>query len=109
MTVQVTQPQPLACETDLSDAVLQAARDAITKLGDPYTWIQVTDPGPVNRPLLPLLMALLDAAEATANAVAENSWDVPEPVDAKLTRDLAKQCGRITLTIASSVFLFTDQ
>ena len=100
--VTVTQPQPLACEGALSDAVLQAARDAITKLGDPYTWIQVTDPGPVNRPLLPLLMALLDAAQATAKAVAENSWEAPEPADSKLAIDLSRQCQFIARAIMSS-------
>lgn len=99
----VTQPQP-HCEAALSDAVLQAARDAITKLGDPYTWIQVADPGPVNRPLLPLLMALLDAAEATANAVAENSWEAPEPAERELAVDLARQCGTIARVITSSLF-----
>lgn len=98
MTVPVTQPQ---CEAALSDAVLQAARDAITKLGDPYTWIQVTDPGPVNRPLLPLLVALLDAAEATANAVGDNCWDTERPIDTNLGRDLGQQCGRIASVIAT--------
>ena len=111
-TVPIPQPQhamtitlpsitghPLTCEAALSDAVLQGARAAMDRLGDPYKWMLIADPGELNRPVLPLLLALLDGAQSTANALAENSWNSFEPLDKDLAADLIKQCQQIIAQI----------
>lgn len=92
---------PLTCEGALSDEVLQAARAAMDRLGDPYSWILMPDPGPasLNRPVLPLLMALLDGVESVATALAENAWDSFEPVDKNRAAGLIKQCEQIIAQI----------
>jgi len=85
----------LECEAAISDAVLKAARTAIERLGDPYKYILMADPGTLNRPVLPLLMALLDAAETTAAAVADNAHDEASAIDRQLARELAQQARAI--------------
>lgn len=80
----------LACEAVLSDLVLQAARSAMPK--DAGRWFADTrsfsSAGPRNEPLLPLLVALLDATKTVAAAVADNAWDDCRPVDRDLVREL---------------------
>ena len=90
---------PLTCEAALSDAVLQAARAAMDRLGDPYRWMLIADPGELNRPVLPLLLALLDGAQSTANALAENSWNSFEPINKELAAELIAQCQQIIAQI----------
>jgi hypothetical protein len=92
---------PITHEAAISDAALQGARAAVDRLGDPYKWILMSDPGPqsLNRPVLPLLMALLDGVESVANALAENAWDSFEPVDKDRAAGLIKQCEQIIAQI----------
>lgn len=82
--------QPLECEAVLSDLVLQAARSAMPK--EAGRWFADTRSfnraGPRNEPLLPLLIALLDAAKTVAAAVVDNAWDDCRPVDRALVADL---------------------
>ena len=109
--VSIPQPQPLTCDGALSDAALQGARAAIDRLGDPYKWIMMPDPGPtsLNRPVLPLLMALLDSTEAVANALAENAWDSFEPLDKDLAAGLIKQCDQIIRQLETATHATTPQ
>jgi hypothetical protein len=85
-----TMPQSLECEAALSDLVLQAARSAVPK--DAGRWFADTrsfsSSGPRNEPLLPLLIALLDATKTVAAAVTDNAWDDHRPVDRALVLGL---------------------
>ena len=90
----------LECDGALSDLILQAARAAIPAHVD--SLLTVPDVGPRNQPLLPLLLGLLDAAQVTASAVADNAWDGSRPLDRELVADLAKQCRGIALALESA-------
>ena len=88
---------PLSCESALSDLVLQAARQAMPAnvqqhFADPTVISRLPEK---QRPLLPLLMSLLDAAQATAAAIADNAWDDSAPLDRQLADSLSGQCYRI--------------
>ena len=69
----MTPTQPLECPGALSDLILQAARQALP--ANPQQLIQLPDCGEHNRPLLPLLVGLIDAAKVTAGAINDNAWD----------------------------------
>jgi len=64
---------PLECNAALSDLILQAARQAIPKHVD--SLLTLPDCGERNRPLMPLLAGLIDAAKVTAGAINDNAWD----------------------------------
>jgi hypothetical protein len=64
---------PLKCNAALSDLILQAARAAIPAHVD--SLMTLIDCGERNRPLMPLLVGLIDAAKVTAGAVNDNAWD----------------------------------
>jgi hypothetical protein len=64
---------PLECDGALSDLILQAARQAIPKHVD--SLLTLPDCGERNRPLMPLLVGLIDAAKVTAGAINDNAWD----------------------------------
>lgn len=80
----------LECETAASDAVLQAARAALNNR--PGQW---RDAGVRNHPVLPLLVALLEATAVTAGAVADNAFEDCVPLPRQLAQDLARQARRI--------------
>ena len=84
MTIQ-TQIK-LECDGALSDLVLQAARAAIPERVE--SLITLEDSGHLNRPLMPLLVGLIDAAKTTANAIADNAWDSGRPMPKELAADL---------------------
>jgi hypothetical protein len=90
----------LECDGALSDLILQAARQAIP--GHVDRLIALPDPGPRNRPLLPLLVGLIDAAHVTAKAIADNAWDESLPLDRDLMSDLARQVRAIASAIESA-------
>ena len=85
--------QPLSCDGALSDLILQAARQALPAHVD--SLIRFSDCGERNRPLMPLLVGLIDAAKATASAINDNAWDsgpaVPKELAADLLADL-REC-----------------
>lgn len=95
---------PINCDAAMSDAVLQAARAAMPT--DPAACF--ADPtvirrlGPKNDGLVPLLMALLDSAQATARAIADNAWDDSLPVDRQLAEELSTQAYRLGAEIVNS-------
>lgn len=93
-------PKPLECDTALSDLVLQAARAAIPTNVD--SLMPLPDCGELNRPLLPLLVALLDAATATAQAVADNAWDGCQPLNHELASELVSAADLIQMFVANA-------
>lgn len=83
----------LECDAALSDLVLQAARQAIPAHVDQL--IALPPASQRNLPLMPLLVALLDAAQTTAAAVADNAHDEASAIDRQLARELAQQARAI--------------
>jgi hypothetical protein len=76
------QTQTIECPGALSDLILQAARQALP--ANPQQLIRLPDCGERNRPLMPLLVGLIDAVKVTAGAVADNAWDAGQPPPADL-------------------------
>ena len=91
---------PLECAAALSDLVLQAARQTIPTNVD--SLMKLPDSGPLNQPLLPLLVALLDAAQVTAAAVADNAWDSGQPIPAELRQELESLAVQIQLAVVNA-------
>ena len=94
----------MQCDGALSDRVLQAARaavpaDAARHMPDA---MRLSSAGPRNEPLLPLLIALLDATKTVAAAVADNAWDDCRPIDRQLTTDLARHAQAIAADITNA-------
>jgi hypothetical protein len=73
---------PLSCPGALSDLILQAARQALPAHVD--SLIELPDCGERNRPLMPLLVGLIDAVKVTASAVADNAWEAGQPPPGEL-------------------------
>ena len=92
--------KPLECDGALSDLVLQAARAAIPPNAD--SLMQLPPGGELNRPLLPLLIGLLDAASVTAQAVADNAWDGCQPLENELAAELVSAADLIQLYVANA-------
>lgn len=90
----------LQCDAALSDLVLQAARAAIPT--DPSRLITLPAAGIKNDPLLPLLIALVDATKAVAAAVADNAWDDCHPIDRGIAADLARDARLIATDITNA-------
>lgn len=90
-------PALIECDAAMSEVVLSAARaalpaDAAARFHLPQSVRKL----PAKQlPLVPLLMALLDAAEAVARAVEDNARDDREPLPLELAEDLAGQATRI--------------
>ncbi len=90
----------LECEGALSDLVLQAARAAIPSNAERL--ITLPECGRLNQPLLPLLVALLDAAKTVAAAVADNAWDDCQPIDKQLAVELSQQATSVARDITNA-------
>lgn len=89
--------QTITCDAAMSDDVLQAARaampaDPAAHYLQPHAIRRLSDK---QRPLVPLLMALLDAAQATAQAIADNSWDDSCPLERSLAEEMANQAYKL--------------
>lgn len=97
---------PLECSAALSDLVLRAARAVIPTHVD--SLMQLPDCGPLNQPLLPLLVALLDAAEVTASAIDDNAWDGRQPIPTSLALELARVNARTRLAIINAAHAPTN-
>jgi hypothetical protein len=90
-----TPTPPLSCDGALSDLILQAARQALPAHVD--SLIELPDCGERNRPLMHLLVGLIDAVKVTANAIADNAWDSGQAVPKELAADLLaglRECMR---------------
>jgi hypothetical protein len=70
--------------------------------------MQLPDCGPLNQPLLPLLVALLDAAKVTADAVADNAWDSGQPIPAELRQELESLAVQIQLSVVNAAHAPTN-
>lgn len=92
--------QPLSCDGALSDPILQAARQALPAHVD--SLIDLPDCGERNRPLMPLLVGLIDAAKATAAAVADNAWDAGQPLPGDLADCLLAELEIVRQQICSA-------
>lgn len=90
----------IECDGALSDLILQAARAAIP--GHVDRLMTLPDSGLRNQPLLPLLVGLIDAAQVTAKAIADNAWEESLPLDRGLMADLARQSRAIASAIESA-------
>lgn len=97
---------PLECAAALSDLVLRAARAVIPAHAD--SLMPLPDCGPLNRPLLPLLVALLDAAKVTAAAIADNAWDSCQPIPAELRQELESLAVQIQLSVVNAAHAPTN-
>lgn len=97
-------PFLIQCDGAMSDAVLQAARAAIPTTFSEWSierrWIDQLPEK--QRPLVPLLMALLDSAQAVAKAIGDNAWDDNQPLSKELTKGLSNQASRIGSDIINS-------
>ncbi|MEB3169074.1 MAG: hypothetical protein VKK97_10135 [Synechococcaceae cyanobacterium] len=94
----------ITCDGAISDQILAAARDSMP--ADPARWFadrKAIEALPEKqRPLLPLLMALLDSAEAVAKAIDDNAWDEGRPVDKSLCEEIAGQAQSIGAAIINA-------
>ena len=94
----------LQCDGALSDLILQAARAAIPAHVD--SLITVANSGPRNQPLMPLLLGLIDAAQSTARAVADNAQEGSHPLDQGLVNGLAQQLRSMARELEGATDLF---
>jgi len=74
------------CQEYISAAILDAARAAVP--ADVERLMLLPDCGPRNKPLMPLLVGLVEALRVTAQAVADNAWDEGYPIDFRLESQL---------------------
>lgn len=83
------------CESAISADVLDAARLAAAAHASRLQPLAVQRLPEKQRPLAPLLMALLDSLEAVAKAIDDNAWDDGAPLDRQMAEELANQAYRI--------------
>ena len=88
----------IECDGALSDLILQAARQAIPS---DVEHLITLDCGPRNKPLMPLLIGLVEALRVTARAVEDNALDEGYPVDNSLVSGL--QMGLCQINVALTV------
>jgi hypothetical protein len=95
---------PLECPGALSDLILQAARQALPT--NPRQLIRLPDCGERNRPLMPLLVGLIDAAKVTASAVNDNAWDAGPALPTGMADSLLAELEIVRQLIASACQAF---
>jgi hypothetical protein len=93
-------PTPLECDGALSDLILQAARQALP--ANPQQLIRLPDCGERNRPLMPLLIGLIDSTKVTAGAINDNAWDGGFAVPKHLAAELIAELRAVMQIIQSS-------
>jgi hypothetical protein len=102
--MQTLNPTPLPCDGALSDLILQAARQALP--ANPQQLIRLPDCGERNRPLMPLLVGLIDAAKVTASAVNDNAWDAGPALPTGMADSLLAELEIVRQLIASACQAF---
>lgn len=104
MTTTAFPPALIECETGDSHRVLEVARAAMpADAAQRYLRGHVVERISLRqRPLIPLLMALLDSAEAVAKAIDDNAWDEGRPVDKSLCEEIANQSYRVGAAITNA-------
>jgi hypothetical protein len=90
------------CQEYISAAILEAARAAVPS--DVEQLLLLPSCGPRNKPLMPLLVGLVEAVRVTAAAVADNAWDERYPIDDRLELQLrtALQAAEFSLSDATT-------
>ena len=78
------------CQEYISAAILEAARAAVPTGVERL--MLLPDCGPRNKPLMPLLVGLVEALKVTAAAVADNALDERHLLEFGLSAELAGQC-----------------
>ena len=99
-----TPTPPLSCDGALSDLILQAARQALP--ANPQQLIRLPDCGERNRPLMPLLVGLIDAAKVTASAINDNAWDSGPALPTGLADSLLAELEIVRQLITSACDAF---
>ena len=102
--MQTLNPTPLECDGALSDLILQAARQALPAHVD--SLIRFSDCGERNRPLMPLLVGLIDAVKVTATAINDNAWDSGQAVPKDLAADLLADLRECMKFVGQSTEVF---
>lgn len=90
------------CESAISADVLEAARLAAAAHSSRLQPLVIQQLPEKQRPLLPLLMALLDSAESVARAIDDNAWDDGTPLDRQMAEELANQAYRLGAAITNA-------
>jgi hypothetical protein len=98
--MQTHNPTPLECDGALSDLILQAARQALPAHVD--SLLTLPDCGERNRPLMPLLVGLIDAVKVTASAINDNAWDVGAALPTGLADSLLAELEIVRQLIRSA-------
>jgi len=89
-----------ALGTTIRDAVQSAMPATVERFfKNPTSLQRLTEK---QRPLVPLLIVLLDFAQTTAAAIADNAWDDSCPIDRELAQALANQSHRIGADITNA-------
>jgi len=91
---------PFECNPALSDLILQAARAAIP--AHVYSLLTLRDCGERNRPLMPLMVGLIDAAKTNASAINDNAWDSGPALPRGIADDLLTELEIIRELITSA-------
>jgi hypothetical protein len=91
------------CQEYISAAILDAARAAVP--ADVERLMLMPDCGPRNRPLMPLLVGLVEALKVTAGAVADNAMDENCPIEVLLVGELNRSLGTAGSALARAASL----
>lgn len=94
----------LSSDPPLSDLILPAAGavlppDVVQHFKDPAFLGRLAVK---QRPLVPLLIGLLDSARVLASAIADNAWDDSCPLESELAEGLANQAYRLGADITNA-------
>jgi hypothetical protein len=91
------------CQEYISAAILEAARAAVP--ADVERLMLLPDCGPRNKPLMPLLVGLVEALRVTAAAVADNAMDENCPIEVLLVGELNGSLGTAGSALARAASL----
>ena len=94
----------ISCPGDLSDLILQAARQALP--ANPQQLIQLPDCGERNRPLMPLLVGLIDSVKVTASAINDNARDAGPALPKDMADALLNELAIVRQLITSACEAF---
>ena len=91
------------CQEVISELILNAARGAVP--ADAEQLMLLPDCGPRNKPLMPLLIGLVEALRVTAEAVADNAMDENCPIEVLLVGELNGSLGTAGAALARAASL----
>ena len=91
------------CQEYISAAILDAARQAVPT--DVERLMLLPACGPRNKPLMPLLIGLVEALRVTAQAVADNAMDENCPIEVLLVGELNGSLGTAGSDLARAASL----